>query len=65
MRSILRQTDYAAEIAQIRASGADNVFFFLPGGMGIAFLKQFSGSGLNVPIIGPAFSFDQGILRGW
>ena len=61
--SKLGQTDYAAEIAQIRASGADNVFFFLPGGMGIAFLKQFSGSGLNVPIIGPAFSFDQGILQ--
>src|SRR5690606_27301775 len=26
----LGQTDYAAEIAQIRASGADSVFFFLP-----------------------------------
>ncbi len=36
----LGQTDYAAEIAQIRASGADSVFFFLPGGMGISFLKQ-------------------------
>jgi branched-chain amino acid transport system substrate-binding protein len=37
----LGQTDYAAEIAQIRASGADGVFAFLPGGMGIAFMKQF------------------------
>ena len=36
----LGQTDYAAEIAQIRASDADSVFFFLPGGMGISFLKQ-------------------------
>ncbi len=36
----LGQTDYAAEIAQIRASGADSVYFFLPGGMGISFLKQ-------------------------
>ena len=59
----LGQTDYAAEIAQIRAAEADSVFFFLPGGMGIAFLKQYSGSGIGLPIIGPAFSFDQGILQ--
>ena len=59
----LGQTDYAAEIAQIRASGADSVFFFLPGGMGISFLKQFSGSGIDLPVVGPAFSFDQGILQ--
>lgn len=59
----LGQTDYAAEIAQIRASDADNVFFFLPGGMGISFLKQYSGSGVDLPVVGPAFSFDQGILQ--
>ena len=59
----LGQTDYAAEIAQIRASGADSVFFFLPGGMGIAFLKQYAQSGLEIPLVGPAFSFDQGILQ--
>jgi branched-chain amino acid transport system substrate-binding protein len=59
----LGQTDYAAEIAQIRASGADSVFFFLPGGMGISFLKQYAESGLDIPVVGPAFSFDQGILQ--
>ncbi|WP_257098611.1 ABC transporter substrate-binding protein [Pseudovibrio flavus] len=59
----LGQTDYAAEIAQIRASGADSVYFFLPGGMGISFLKQYAGSGVDIPVIGPAFSFDQGILQ--
>jgi len=59
----LGQTDYAAEIAQIRASGADSVFFFLPGGMGISFLKQFADSGIETPVVGPAFSFDQGILQ--
>ncbi|MFH1804676.1 MAG: ABC transporter substrate-binding protein [Pseudomonadota bacterium] len=58
----LGQTDYAAEIAQIRASGADSVFFFLPGGMGIAFMKQYAQSGVYIPLIGPAFSLDQGIL---
>jgi branched-chain amino acid transport system substrate-binding protein len=59
----LGQTDYAAEIAQIRASGADSVFFFLPGGMGISFLKQYADSGVDIPVLGPAFSFDQGILQ--
>ena len=59
----LGQTDYAAEIAQIRASDADSIFFFLPGGMGIAFMKQFADSGIDLPVVGPAFSFDQGILQ--
>ena len=59
----LGQNDYAAELAQIRASGADSIFFFLPGGMGIAFMKQFAQSGINLPVVGPAFSFDQGILK--
>ena len=58
----LGQKDYAAEIAQIRASDADSVFFFLPGGMGIAFLKQYAASGVDLPVYGPAFSFDEIIL---
>jgi len=58
----LGQTDYAAEIAQIRASGADSVFYFLPGGMGIAFMKQYAGSGVEIPVFGPAFSFDEVII---
>jgi branched-chain amino acid transport system substrate-binding protein len=39
------------------------VYFFLPGGMGISFLKQYSESGVDIPVVGPAFSFDQGILQ--
>ena len=58
----LGQTDYAAEIAQIRASGADGVFAFLPGGMGIAFMKQFAQSGVETPLFGPGFSFSQDVL---
>jgi branched-chain amino acid transport system substrate-binding protein len=58
----LGQTDYAAEIAQIKASDADILYYFLPGGMGISFMKQYAGSGADTPVIGPAFSFDQGIL---
>ncbi len=58
----LGQDDYAAEIAQIRASGADSVFIFLPGGMGIAFTKQYAQSGVDIPLMGPAFSFSQDVL---
>jgi branched-chain amino acid transport system substrate-binding protein len=60
----LDQSDYAAEIATIRDSKPDAVFFFLPGGMGINFLKQYAQAGLNqtIPLYGPAFSFDERIL---
>ena len=58
----LGQTDYAAEIAQMKASDADTIYYFLPGGMGISFMKQYAGSGAEKPVMGPAFSFDQGIL---
>jgi branched-chain amino acid transport system substrate-binding protein len=60
--SQLGQADYAAEIAAIREAEPDSVFFFLPGGMGIAFMKQYAQSGLEVPVFGPAFSFSQDIL---
>jgi branched-chain amino acid transport system substrate-binding protein len=61
----LGQVDYAAEIANIRAAKPKAVFFFLPGGMGINFVKQYQQSGLmaDVPLYGPAFSFDEGILK--
>lgn len=61
----LGQTDYAAEIANLRAADPDAVFFFLPGGMGINFVKQYSQAGLieETPLYGPAFSFDEGILK--
>lgn len=58
----LGQTDYAAEIAQIRAAGADSVFIFLPGGMGISFMRQYAQSGVDLPIISAGFSFDQDVL---
>jgi branched-chain amino acid transport system substrate-binding protein len=41
------QLDYAAEIAQIRAANPEAVYEFLPGGVGINFLKQFNQSGLE------------------
>ncbi|MCP3866791.1 MAG: ABC transporter substrate-binding protein [Gammaproteobacteria bacterium] len=61
----LGQSDYAAELATLRAARPDAVFFFLPGGMGINFLKQYAQAGLNksIPVFGPAFSFDERILK--
>jgi branched-chain amino acid transport system substrate-binding protein len=60
----LGQLDYAAEIARLRAEAPDALFVFLPGGMGINFLKQYEQAGLRtvVPMIGPGFSFDQDTL---
>ena len=61
----LGQSDYAAELATLRAAAPDAVFFFLPGGMGINFLKQYAQAGLNrkIPLFGPAFSFDERLLK--
>ena len=61
----LGQSDYAAEIATLRAAKPEAVFFFLPGGMGINFLKQYAQAGLSkdIPVYGPAFSFDERILK--
>lgn len=58
------QPDYAAELAQIRATKPEAVFYFYPGGMGINFLKQYAQSGLKgeVPLFGPSFSLDQTVL---
>lgn len=60
----LGQTDYAAELANLRAAEPDAVFFFYPGGMGINFVKQAASTGISqdVPFFGPAFSFDDTLL---
>lgn len=50
----LTQLDFAADIAKIRASGADGVFAFYPGGLGIAFMRQWAQAGLVGKI--PVFS---------
>ena len=60
----LGQIDYAAEVAQIRAAKPDAVFFFLPGAMGINFVKQFVGGGLkDLPLIAPGFSADEDVIQ--
>ena len=43
----LGQTDYQAEISQLRAKAPKAVMVFYPGGMGIQFMKQYSEAGLR------------------
>lgn len=47
----LAQVDFAADIAKIRASGADGVFAFYGGGPAVAFVRQWSQAGMGkVPL---------------
>ena len=61
----LGQLDYAAELAQIRAAKPDALFFFLPGGMGINFVKQFVSAGLSrdTQLFAPGFSADEDVIK--
>jgi len=60
----LGQLDYAAELAEIRAAKPDAMYIFLPGGMGINFIKQFVGAGLGAQtqLLLPGFSADQDVI---
>ena len=60
----LGQLDYAAELAEIRAAKPQAVYVFLPGGMGINFIKQFVGAGLgkDMMLLLPGFSADQDVI---
>jgi len=60
----VNQLDYSAELAQIRAAKPDTLYAFLPGGMGINFLKQFGASGLSkeIQLVVPGFVSDQDII---
>lgn len=61
----LGQLDYAAELAQLRATQPEAVFFFLPGGMGINFIKQFVAAGLSkdIRLITTGFSADEDTIK--
>ena len=60
----LGQIDYATELAQIRAAKPDSVYFFLPGAMGINFIKQFVGAGLSkdIALVTSGFSADEDVI---
>lgn len=60
----LGQLDYAAELAQLRAKKPSALYFFISGGPGINFVKQYAQAGLpkDVPMFAPGFSMDQTII---
>jgi len=61
----LDQTDFAPEMAQIRAANPDVVFQFHPGGLGIAFLRQYQQAGLlgKTPMVLAEPSLDSTTLK--
>ncbi|MFZ5427638.1 MAG: ABC transporter substrate-binding protein [Thermodesulfobacteriota bacterium] len=61
----LGQLDFAAELAELRATKPDALYIFLPGGMGINFIKQFASSGLSrdIKLFAPGFSADEDIIK--
>jgi branched-chain amino acid transport system substrate-binding protein len=61
----LSQLDYGAELSKMRAAKPDAVYIFLPGGLGINFIKQFVGAGLSrdMVLFGPGFSADEDVIK--
>jgi branched-chain amino acid transport system substrate-binding protein len=59
----LNQLDFSAELAKIAAAKPDAIYVFLPGGMGVNFVKQFRQAGLanNVTFLS-AFTVDESML---
>ncbi|MGE3144419.1 MAG: ABC transporter substrate-binding protein [Pseudorhodoplanes sp.] len=59
----LNQLDYSAELSKIAAAQPQAIFVFLPGGMGVNFVKQFRQAGLADKITFlSAFTVDEGTL---
>jgi len=61
----LGQLDYAAELSQIRAKQPEALYVFLPGGMGVNFIKQFVAAGMSkdIQLVVPLWGSDQDIIR--
>lgn len=60
----LGQLDFAAEIAQIRSTDVDAIYYFLPSGMGVNFAKQYAAAGMSSKIarVFQAYDADQQML---
>jgi branched-chain amino acid transport system substrate-binding protein len=59
----LGQLDYSAELSRIASAKPDAIYAFLPGGMGVNFVKQYRQAGLadKVPFLS-AFTVDESTL---
>jgi branched-chain amino acid transport system substrate-binding protein len=59
----LNHLDYSAELSKIAAAAPDAIYVFLPGGMGVNFVKQFRQAGLaDKTVFLSAFTVDESTL---
>lgn len=59
----LGNNDWQAEISQIRAIKPSAIFGFLPGGMGVSFMKQYKAAGLDKTVkLYTVYTVDYGTL---
>jgi len=58
------QLDFSTELAQLRADKPDALYYFLPGAMGINFVKQFVAAGLqkDIKLVSTGFSADEDVI---
>lgn len=61
----LGHQDFSAELARLSTSGADAMFTFMPGGMGVRLVKQFDNAGLSDSVrFMSVFTTDETTLPG-
>jgi len=61
----MNQLDFSVDLANMQAKKPEAVFIFLPGGMGINFIKQFTAAGLgkNIQLLVPGYSADEDTIK--
>lgn len=58
----LTTTDFSAELARIAAARPEGIYTFMPGGLGVQFVRQYRQAGLqNIPVLS-AFTVDEAVL---
>ncbi|WP_137176389.1 ABC transporter substrate-binding protein [Roseomonas sp. AR75] len=57
----LNTTDFSAELAKIAAARPEGIFTFMPGGLGVQFVRQYRQAGLDLPVLS-AFTVDEAVL---
>jgi branched-chain amino acid transport system substrate-binding protein len=57
----LTTTDFSAELAKIAAARPEGIFTFMPGGLGVQFVRQYRQAGLQIPVLS-AFTVDEAVL---
>ena len=61
----MNQLDFSVDLATMQSRKPEAVFIFLPGGMGINFIKQFNAAGLakSIQLLVPGYSADEDTIK--